>query len=225
TAKALPDTEIAIKDASTGKVVFTGKTDKDGKLTVKLPVGKYTYQEVTAPANYTLDKTAHAFEIKADGEIVKAIMKDKLLLGALEIVKTMDGKKDGQLGGIQFRVTGKEANGALYNQTFTTDTHGKIEVKNLPVGTYTIHELEGKINKGYVLAADKTVSVKANLIASVKIDNQKVKATTVTKIPTAPKTPKTGQNPAIPYLVSFALLGAAGAMIFVTRKHSKISKK
>ncbi len=225
TAKALPDMEIAIKDASTGKVVFTGKTGKDGKLTVKLPVGKYTYQEVKAPANYTLDKTAHAFEIKADGQIVKAVMKDKLLLGALEIVKTMDGKKDGQLGGIQFRVTGKEANGALYNQTFTTDTHGKIEVKNLPVGTYTIHELEGKINKGYVLAADKTVSVKANLIASVKINNQKVKAVTVTKIPTAPKTPKTGQNPAIPYLVSFALLGAAGAMIFVTRKHSKISKK
>ncbi len=225
TAKALPNAEISIKDASTGKVVFTGKTEKNGKLAVKLPVGKYTYQEIKAPANYTLNSKAYPFEIKADGEIMKAIMKDKLLVGALEIVKTMDGKKDGQLAGIQFRVTGKEANGALYSQTFTTDTHGKIEVKNLPVGTYTIHELEGKINKGYVLAADKTVSVKANLIASVKINNQKVKAVTVTKIPTAPKTPKTGQNPAIPYLVSFALLGAAGAMIFVTRKHSKISKK
>ena len=222
TAKVLPDTEISIKDASTGKVVFTGKTDKDGKLTIKLPVGKYTYQEVTAPANYTVDKIAYPFEIKADGGIVKAVMKDKLLTGALEIVKTMDGKKDGQLAGIQFRVTGKEANGVLYSQTFTTDIHGKIEVKNLPVGTYTIHELEGKVNKGYVLAADKTVSVKAGLVSSITIQNKKVKHAITKKPPTVPKT---GQNPVMPVLVGFVFACAAGAGGFILWRRKEKDRK
>ncbi len=225
TAKALPDTEISIKDASTGKVVFTGKTDKDGKLTIKLPVGKYLYQEIKAPTNYTLDKKAYPFEIKADGEIVKAAMKDSLQTGALEIVKTMDGKNDGELDGIQFRVTGTTLNGQKYDKTFSTDKHGMIEIKGLPVSTYTIHELAGAKNKGYVLAADKTVSVKANLVASVKINNQKVKAVVTQKKPTEPAAPKTGQNSTLPYLVSFALLGAAGAMILITRKRPKFRKK
>lgn len=214
TAKALPNTEISIKDASTGKVVFTGKTDKDGKLTIKLPVGKYTYQEVKAPANYTIDKKAYSFEIKADGEIVKAIMKDSLLTGALEIMKTMDGKKDGELDGIQFRVTGTAANGQKYDKTFSTDKHGMIEIKGLPVGTYTIHELAGAKNKGYVLAADKTVSIKANLVASVKINNQKVKAAVTQKKPTVPAAPKTGQNPVVPVIAIFVMACAASAGVF-----------
>lgn len=225
TAKVLPDTEISIKDASTGKAVFTGKTDKDGKLTIKLPVGKYTYQEVKAPANYTIDKKAYPFEIKADGEIVKAVMKDQLQTGTLEIVKTMDGVTDGQLDGIQFRVTGTAANGQKYDKTFATDSHGMIEIKGLPVGTYTIHELAGAKNKGYVLAADKTVSVKANLVASVKINNQKVKTAVTQQKPSVPAAPKTGQDSTLPYLVSFVLLGAADAMILITRKRSKSNTK
>ena len=225
TAKVLPNTEISIKDASTGKVVFTGTTDKKGKLTVKLLVGKYTYQEVKAPSNYSIDKKSYSFEIKADGEVVKATMKDQLLTGALEIVKTMDGVADGQLDGIQFRVTGTAANGQKYDKTFATDSHGIIEITGLPVGTYTIHELAGTKNKGYVLAADKTVSVKVNLVASVKINNQKVKASITQKKPTVPAAPKTGQDSAIPYLVSFALLGTTGAMILITRKHPKFRKK
>ena len=214
TAKVLPDTEISIKDASTGKVVFTGKTDKDGKLTIKLPVGKYTYQEIKAPTNYSIDKKSYSFEIKADGEIVKAIMKDQLQTGALEIVKTMDGKKDGELDGIQFRVTGTAANGQKYEKIFSTDKHGMIEIKGLPVGTYTIHELAGAKNKGYVLAADKTVSVKANLVASVKINNQKVKTSVTQKKPTVPAAPKTGQNPVVPVIAIFVMACAASAGVF-----------
>lgn len=222
TAKALPNTEISIKDASTGKVVFIGKTDKDGKLIITLPVGKYIYQEVKAPANYTLDKKAYPFEIKADGEIVKAVMKDSLLTGALEIVKTMDGKKDGQLAGIQFCVTGTAVNGQKYNKVFTTNAHGKIEVKNLPVGTYTVHELEGKVNAGYVLAADKTVSVKAGLVASIAIVNKKVKHTIVEKPPVVPKT---GQNPVMPVIVGFVFVCAVGAGGFTLWRRKKKSTK
>lgn len=214
TLKILPGAEIAITDTSTGKAVFTGTTDKAGKLTVKLPVGKYNWSETKAPENYALDKTAHAFEITEDGQTVTATLKDNLLLGALEIVKTMDGKKDGELDGIQFRVTGTAANGQKYDKTFSTDKHGMIEIKGLPVGTYTIHELTGAKNNGYVLAADKTVSVKANLVASVKIDNQKVKTAVTQKKPTVPAAPKTGQNPVVPVIAIFVMACVASAGVF-----------
>ena len=37
-----------------------------------LRMGKYTYQEITAPEGYILDGTKYTFEIREDGEIVKA---------------------------------------------------------------------------------------------------------------------------------------------------------
>lgn len=223
TLKILPGAEIAITDTSTGKVAFTGKTNTVGKLIAKLPVGEYSWAEVKAPENYALDKTAHAFAITEDGQTVKSTLKDNLLLGALEIVKTMDGKTDGQLAGIQFRVIGTAVNGQKYDKTFATDAHGKIEVKNLPVGTYTVHEIAGKVNTGYVLAADKTVSVKAGLVASIAIDNKKVKHTIVEKPPVVPKT---GQNPVMPVIVSFVFACAvgAGAFTFWRRKKEKNTK-
>ena len=47
--------------------------DEDDEY-ARMPVGKYTYQEIKAPANYMIDKKAYPFEIKTDVEIVQAVM-------------------------------------------------------------------------------------------------------------------------------------------------------
>lgn len=69
--KPLKDAEFVVKNEA-GEVVSKAKTDEEGIVRfIELPYGKYTYQEITAPAGYVLDNTEHAFEIKEDGKIIK----------------------------------------------------------------------------------------------------------------------------------------------------------
>lgn len=71
--KLLPNAGFRIKDEA-GNIVATGVTDKNGMATFTLRVGKYTYQEYDAPEGYLIDEGEYPFEIKKDGEIVKAKM-------------------------------------------------------------------------------------------------------------------------------------------------------
>ena len=57
-----------------GEVVAEGCTDENGIAKFKLRLGKYTYQEFGALEGYILDETEYPFEIKENGEIVKAVM-------------------------------------------------------------------------------------------------------------------------------------------------------
>jgi uncharacterized surface anchored protein len=55
-------------------VVAEGVTDENGLAVFELTYGKYTYQEYEAPEGYVIDETRFPFEIKEDGEVVKAEM-------------------------------------------------------------------------------------------------------------------------------------------------------
>lgn len=71
--KALPNAGFRIYDEE-GNIVAEGKTDKNGVAVFKLTYGKYSYQEYDAPEGYQIDDSLFPFEIKKDGEIVKAEM-------------------------------------------------------------------------------------------------------------------------------------------------------
>ena len=71
--KLLPNAKFRIKDED-GNVVATGVTDQDGLATFTLRYGKYTYQEYDAPEGYLIDEREFPFEIKEDGQVVKAAM-------------------------------------------------------------------------------------------------------------------------------------------------------
>lgn len=71
--KALPNAGFRIYDEE-GNVVAEGKTGKNGVAVFKLTYGKYSYQEYDAPEGYQIDDSLFPFEIKKDGEIVKAEM-------------------------------------------------------------------------------------------------------------------------------------------------------
>lgn len=76
TGKLLPDAGFRIKDEN-GKIVAEGYTNKKGVAKFTLRIGKYTYEEFDAPDGYIINTKPHKFEIKADGEIVKAKMTNK----------------------------------------------------------------------------------------------------------------------------------------------------
>ncbi|MBO3322821.1 Cys-Gln thioester bond-forming surface protein [Clostridium perfringens] len=74
-----------IEGLSEGKVIeFT--SSKDGnKFT--LDEGKYTFEEISAPNGYEINKEVGTFEIK-DGQVTKANLKDERTTGVLEFTKT-----------------------------------------------------------------------------------------------------------------------------------------
>lgn len=69
--KALEGVEFCIKDEN-GNIVFEGKTDKNGVLKATLRYGKYTYCETKALDGYYANDKEYEFEIKENGQIVKA---------------------------------------------------------------------------------------------------------------------------------------------------------
>lgn len=73
TGKLLPNAGFRIKDEN-GNIVAEGYTDENGIAKFKLRYGKYTYEEFDAPDGYIIDSKPYSFEIKEDGQIVKAEM-------------------------------------------------------------------------------------------------------------------------------------------------------
>ena len=76
TGALIPNCKIVIKNEA-GDVVVQGTTDKNGEIFFELQPGKYTYQELEAPAGYQLDTREFPFEILENGGIIKAVMTNK----------------------------------------------------------------------------------------------------------------------------------------------------
>lgn len=84
TGKVLPDTLIEIY-TDNDELIFSGRTDKDGKIIITdFPIGKYFILEKEAPEGYILNEGKIPFEIKENGEIIKATMTNQ----AVEVPNT-----------------------------------------------------------------------------------------------------------------------------------------
>ena len=71
--KVLANVGFRIRNEA-GVIVAEGYTDENGIAKFTLRYGKYTYEEFAALDGYIPDTKAYPFEIKEDGEIVKAAM-------------------------------------------------------------------------------------------------------------------------------------------------------
>ena len=175
-----------------------------------LRYGKYLVREKTAPEGFLLDENVYPVSIEEDGKVytveneagvgfINAAQK-----GSLKIAKTSSDKK---VEGFSFRVTG--TNG--YDQTFKTDKNGEIFIEGLRIGEYTVSEVSDSVSSGYILPADKQVTIKVDETATVEMHNE------------LRETPKTGDdfNPALWIgLAAVSVLGA-GVLGFVGFKNKK----
>lgn len=117
---------FTVKD-SKGKVVYTGKTDKNGKISVPgLTIGEtYTVME-TVPENYIADKREQTIKIKEGTNSLTFVNHPT---SRLELIKTSD---DGNVKDISFTVEEYEPEGGIgwwTRGTYKTDADGKIDLE------------------------------------------------------------------------------------------------
>lgn len=150
TNKALEGATLSVKD-STGKEVFAGKTDKEGKITMTgLAAGKYTVSEKEAPAGYAKTEETISFNVDEYGKVTgTTTIKNELLKSAIIKKVGSDDKKKG-LEGAVIEVRDSANNVVLKDKT---DKNGELSVKSLLPGKYTYQEIEAP--KGYALNNEK----------------------------------------------------------------------
>ncbi|WP_434311692.1 SpaA isopeptide-forming pilin-related protein [Hominifimenecus sp. rT4P-3] len=85
-------------------------------------------------------------------------------IGAMDIVLTSEDK---MVEGLTFKVVGKD-----FEQTYETDKDGKIYVKGLAAGEYTVSEVANEKSARYALPASQTVTVKDGETVSVAFENK-----------------------------------------------------
>ncbi len=176
----------------------------------ELLCGKYLVKETKAPEGFVLDKGVYSVFIEKDETTYKVENKagvgfiNEAMKGNLKIKKT---SSDGKVEGFTFRVTG--VNG--YDSTFTTDKNGEISVDGLRIGEYTVSEVSDNVSAGYILPADKKVTVKVGETVEIEMHNE------------LRDTPKTGDDRKTGLWV--ALAGASALGIVATVVASKRKKK
>ena len=81
TSEPLPNTLIEIYKKDTNELVFSGRTDENGKIVIEdLEYGDYVLYEKEAPVSYQLNEEPMYFSIKEQGEIVKCTMTDERIV-------------------------------------------------------------------------------------------------------------------------------------------------
>lgn len=141
-----------------GELLDQYTTDDSGKITTNYYTcgAGYTIKEITPPAGYLLDESVYPLTAEAENFTVEkstltVTSKDQVIKGNVEIVKHSD---NGSIAmehpekGAEFQIYLKSA-GSYDNakdserDLLTTDKKGWAKTKDLPYGTYVMHQSKG----------------------------------------------------------------------------------
>ena len=152
TGKALAGVTYRLYD-STGKKVMDATTGADGKAVFKdLEQGKYSYQEISAPSGYVVDKTKYQITISATALNTTAKRTNARAKGSLTINKV--DATGAPLAGAELLLE-TSADGKTWTEVgrITTDSTGVAKWENLKTGVqYRV--TEAKAPAGYTLLTE-----------------------------------------------------------------------
>ncbi|EOQ30601.1 collagen adhesion protein [Bacillus cereus BAG3O-1] len=170
--KKLLGAKFHIEDSSK-KVVGELVTDEKGEATSKdLPIGNYNLVEIEAPNGYELLKDKVVVKVEKDAVVEIKIGNKKLPdpMGKMKLVKVDTSDKNKKLAGATFQI--EDFKGKVVGE-LVTDEKGEAISKDLPIGNYTLVEVEAP--KGYELLKDKVaVKVEKDTVVEIKIGNKKL---------------------------------------------------
>ncbi|MEN8644089.1 SpaA isopeptide-forming pilin-related protein [Bacillus toyonensis] len=170
--KKLAGAKFHIED-SKGKIVGELITDEKGEAISKdLPIGNYSLVEVEAPKSYELLKDKVVVKVEKDKVIEMKIENKKLPdpIGKIKLVKVDTNDKNKKLAGAKFHI--EDSKGKIVGELIT-DEKGEAISKDLPIGNYSLVEVEAP--KGYELLKDKVaVKVEKDKVIEMKIGNKKL---------------------------------------------------
>ncbi len=160
-------------EGSNKKVVGELVTDEKGEaISKELPIGNYTLVETEAPKGYELLKDKIAVKIEKDAVVEIKIGNKKLPdpMGKMKLVKVDTSDKNKKLAGAKFHI--EDSNKKVVGE-LVTDEKGEVISKELPIGNYTLVEVEAP--KGYELLKDKiAVKIEKDVVVEIKIGNKKL---------------------------------------------------
>lgn len=145
--------------SDTGReIIIPATTNKDGIAVFEIvPIGTYSIieDEETVPYGYLVADEKEVTVIYS--ETVDAEIINNEQTGTIKVHKRTEG--DLNISGITFYLKGTSDSGREINIPATTDKDGVAVFENVPVGTYMVIEDEKTVPYGYLVAAEKEVTV------------------------------------------------------------------
>lgn len=145
--------------SDTGREInIPATTNKDGVAVFEnVPIGTYSIieDEETVPYGYLVADEKEVTVIYS--ETVDAEIINNEQTGTIKVHKRTEG--DLNISGITFYLKGTSDSGREINIPATTDKDGVAVFENVPVGTYMVIEDEKTVPYGYLVAAEKEVTV------------------------------------------------------------------
>ena len=149
TGDVIPNTILEIY-TDKDELIYIGTTNEEGKIIIDdLKVGKYYILEKEASTGYVITTEKVYFEVKDNGEIVKAEMQNKPIMGRVDITK-VDISTGEVLPNTLIEVY-NENDELMFSGR--TNEEGKILIENLKYGKYYFIEKEAP--KGYQINNEK----------------------------------------------------------------------
>ena len=169
---------------------------------------KFYILEKEAPKGYKINTEKMYFEIKDNGEVVKATMKDEDITGTLEFTK-VDFSTEQPLPNTLIEIYNAENDELVFSGR--TDDKGMIVIDKIKFGRYYIIEKEAP--EGYKINNEK-------MYFEITEDGQVVKSVMKDEIIEVPNTDKNETKELIVGGVILILLGA-GAVVYANKKRKK----